>query len=62
MDKLGKILFPIAAVAVTISAIMSKDWLRLGIAALFIIAAIRAFKADEASDVKEENDQLDEPK
>ncbi len=56
MDKLGKILFPIAAVAVTISAIMSKDWLRLGIAVLFILAAIRAFKADEASDVKEEND------
>ncbi len=62
MNELGKILFPIAAVAVTISAIMSNDWLRLGIAALFILATIRAFKADETSDVKEKNDQLDEPK
>lgn len=49
MEKLGKVLFPLAAIIVTVSAVSSQDWLRLGIAALFVLASIRVFSKPEDS-------------
>ena len=49
MEKLGKVLFPLAAVIVTVSAVSSQDWLRLGIAVLFVLASIRVFSKPEGS-------------
>lgn len=43
MDQLSKVLFPLAAIIVTISSVTSQDWLRLGIAVLFVMATIRVF-------------------
>jgi len=44
MDKISKILFPVAAIIVTISAVTNQEWLRLGIAALFVLATIRLYR------------------
>ena len=48
MNKIGKVLFPIAAVIVAVTAIADQQWLRLGIAAIFVLATIQIFKAEAA--------------
>ena len=47
MDRLSKVLFPLAAIIVTISAVTSQDWLRLGIAVLFVMATIRVYRKND---------------
>jgi hypothetical protein len=67
MNKIGKILFPIAALIVTVTAISEQNWLRLGIAAIFVLATIRIFKeeaqqAEEAAAAAESASEQEEAK
>jgi len=49
VDKLGRVLFPIAAVIVTVTAVTDQDWLRLGIAVIFLMATMRVYRKPDES-------------
>ena len=55
MDKISKVLFPLAAIIVTVSAITSEDWLRLGVAVIFVMATVRVYRKTDDTKNKVED-------
>jgi len=62
MNTLSKVFFPLGAIAALFLAITTQNWWKLSIVALFLIAAIQAYKTPGTSDVNEERDQSGESK